>query len=113
MDFGLKGLIAKTNKVISKCVRNKYCVVCKKHENKESQPKPHRCFKNWMLSSSAMESDVIVTAFQQSSEMHAVLFKTMPIIADGDSSCYQKLLERDPYAEYNITVEKLNVEIIS
>lgn len=96
---------AKTNKVISMGVRNKYCVVCKKHENKGSQPKPHRCFKNWMLSSSAMESDVIVTAFQQSLEQHGVIFKTM--IADGDSSCYQKLLERDPYAEYNITVEKI------
>ncbi|XP_074029433.1 uncharacterized protein [Leptinotarsa decemlineata] len=86
-------------------VRNKYYVVCKKHENKGNQPKPHRCFKNWMLSSSAMESDVIAAAFQQSLEKHGVIFKTM--IADGDSSCYQKLLARDPYAEYNITVENI------
>ncbi|KAG5858844.1 hypothetical protein JTB14_008675 [Gonioctena quinquepunctata] len=79
---------AKTNEVISMGVRNKYCVVCKKHENKGG----------------AMESDIIATAFQQSLEKHGVIFRT---IADGDSSCYQKLLERDPYAEFNITVEKI------
>lgn len=95
---------SRTNKVISLGVRNKFCIICKRAESLEVDPREHRCFKNWTASSAGMESDIISEAFENSMQF-GVIFKDM--VADGDSSCYKKILDIDPYKDYGVTVAKI------
>nr|CAI5829221.1 unnamed protein product [Callosobruchus analis] len=83
----------KTRKVLFLGVRNRFCLICKKHPVDTPE---HACYKNWSGSACAMEADIIKDGFAKSVEQH-----------DGDSSCYKKILDEDPYKDYNITVEKL------
>lgn len=95
---------AKTKKVLHIGVRNKFCVYCKKNEKMDVKIS-HQCFKNWKASSSSMESDIICEGFERSVELYGIIFKTM--VADGDSSCYKKILESNPYKNYNVQVAKI------
>ncbi|GBN88648.1 hypothetical protein AVEN_93006-1 [Araneus ventricosus] len=92
-----------SKKVLLVGVRNKYCVVCARAESKGLKPDEHKCFRNWMGSSSAMEADIIVDGFTKSVEMHGV--KYARFIGDGDSNVYKKILDSMPYD--NLTVEKI------
>ncbi|GBN00759.1 hypothetical protein AVEN_220264-1 [Araneus ventricosus] len=83
--------------------RNKYCVICARAESKGLKPDEHKCFRNWMGSSSAMEADIIVDGFTKRVEMHGV--KYARFIGDGDSNVYKKILDSMPYD--NLTVEKI------
>ncbi|XP_063216740.1 uncharacterized protein LOC134527744 isoform X1 [Bacillus rossius redtenbacheri] len=83
-------------------VRNKFCYVCAQSISGEDIPK-HACYKNWSGSSTSMEANIILEGFQQSEALYNVKYSKM--IADGDSSCYKKILEARPYA--NLTVEKI------
>uniref|UniRef100_A0A1B6MAV4 Mutator-like transposase domain-containing protein n=1 Tax=Graphocephala atropunctata TaxID=36148 RepID=A0A1B6MAV4_9HEMI len=88
-----------TRQVLYFGVKNKYCVTCaRKPENKN-----HTCFKNWNGSSSSMEAATIVEGFLTSEEMYNVQYARM--IADGDSSVYNSILEARPYK--NLTVKKI------
>lgn len=84
-------------------VKNKYCCICARAENKESPPKEHACFKNFTGSSSGMESEILVEGFKNSVEMYNVIYGR--VIADGDSSTYSRILEERPYKD--VTVEKI------
>ncbi|KAK4882011.1 hypothetical protein RN001_005330 [Aquatica leii] len=93
-----------TKKVLYLGIRNKFCIICTKATNKDIEPAPHTCFKNWAGSSSGMESDIIVEGFCRSIEMHNLRYKQF--IADGDSCVYAKIQQIVPYGaqvnEYNL-----------
>jgi hypothetical protein len=77
--------------------------MCARYNGKLVDPPPHACFKNWDQSSSSMEPAAIVEGFMCSVDMHGVKYKK--IVADGDSSVYQRILEVRPYD--NMQVEKI------
>lgn len=88
---------AHTGKVLWIGVRNKYCVTCVRAENKDLTPPPHVCTKNFTGASSEMEWQSILEGFQRSVELHNLRY--LKVIADGDSSTYNKLLEHKPYGD--------------
>lgn len=83
-------------------MRNKYCSICAHAANRQQQPNPHICFKNWTESSGAMEADIIVEGFKESQRMHNL--KYLKFVADGDSSVYAKIKQNVPYGD---EVEKI------
>jgi hypothetical protein len=85
----------KTGKILFLGIRNKYCAMCSKN-----QEKSHLCFKNWDGSSSAMESDIILEGYKLSMEMHGVKYAFL--VGDGDSSVYKKILESKPYGTFMV-----------
>lgn len=86
-------------------VKNKYCTSCARAETQGIQPKPHTCYKNWGKgqSSSSMEPAIIADGFACSQEMYGL--KYARLIADGDSSVYNRIRMTRPYK--NTTVEKI------
>ena len=84
---------AETKKLLHIGVRNKYCYVCQRAENVGCKPHPHDCFKNWSLSSQAMEADIIIEGFLKAGKLG---IRYMSIIADGDSSVYARIREEVP-----------------
>ncbi|XP_050519213.1 uncharacterized protein LOC126893255 [Diabrotica virgifera virgifera] len=92
----------KTKKVLFLTVRNKFCIICKKYSTDTPQ---HNCYKNWNGSSSAMEANIITEGFIKSIEMYGLIFNKM--VADGDSSCYDAILQKDPYKNFDISVQKV------
>ncbi|KMQ85131.1 hypothetical protein RF55_16498 [Lasius niger] len=52
-----------------------------------------------------MESDAIAEGFNCSLEMHGMIYRT--VIADGDSSVYQTIVDSKPYREQMVTVKKI------
>ncbi|KAM0736811.1 hypothetical protein ACS0PU_006460 [Formica fusca] len=52
-----------------------------------------------------MESDAIAEGFKSSLEMHGIIYRT--IIADGDSSVYQAIVDSKSYREQMVTVKKI------
>ncbi|CAB3237973.1 unnamed protein product [Arctia plantaginis] len=71
-------------------VRNKYCCICARAQNKGIAPSEHKCFKNYTGSSSGMEAEIIAEGFRKSVEMYNIIYGRL--IADGDSSTYSKIL---------------------
>ena len=68
-------------------VRNKYCTTCTQGIPKEK----HKRFKNWEESSSQMQPDILLEAFQQAERVHGVRY--MRFIGDGDSSVHSTLIQ--------------------
>jgi hypothetical protein len=97
----------RTRKVLFIGIRNKFCTVCDMVERRGLEPKAHKCYKNFdrNASSTNMESDAIVEGFKSSLEMHGLIYKT--VVADGDSSVYQSILNNAPYREQMVTVKKI------
>ncbi|KAF2898662.1 hypothetical protein ILUMI_07511, partial [Ignelater luminosus] len=97
-DLSKEVIIGRTTKqVLYMGVRNKFCIVCTRANNKNSLAAPHTCFKNSNGSSASMEADIIVQEFSMSEEMHGVRYTRF--IADGDSSIYLKIQEKVPYED--------------
>nr|XP_012145670.1 PREDICTED: uncharacterized protein LOC105663106 isoform X2 [Megachile rotundata] len=96
-----------TKKVLYVGVKNKVCITCRVAAKKKEKPSEHRCFKNWgtTQSSTAMESVAILEGFECSIKMHGLIYSIL--IADGDSSVYKKILDRDPYKQYSVRVQKI------
>ncbi|XP_039300848.1 uncharacterized protein LOC120356095, partial [Nilaparvata lugens] len=88
-----------TRQVLYFGVKNKYCLTC----TRKPGDTHHKCFKNWNGSSSSMEAATIVEGFLASEEMYNVQYARM--IADGDSSVYNSIVEARPYQ--NLTVKKI------
>ncbi|KYN22252.1 hypothetical protein ALC57_05353 [Trachymyrmex cornetzi] len=107
----LSGVVAivgyRTRKVLFVGIRNKFCRVCHMTERECLEVKRHKCYKNFdrNVSSARMESDAIAEGFTRSIAMHGVIFRTL--IADGDSSVYQSIINSNPYREQMITVRKV------
>ncbi|KAB0790406.1 hypothetical protein PPYR_15226, partial [Photinus pyralis] len=95
-----------SKKVLYMGVRNKFCIICTKAENKGIASTKHVCFKNWEGSSSAMEADIIVEGFCQSLKQHGLKYKKF--IADGDSSVFAKIQENVPYGKEVFKIECTN-----
>ncbi|XP_072766253.1 uncharacterized protein [Anoplolepis gracilipes] len=98
----------RTKKVLFVGIRNKFCTVCDRAEQNGLEPRSHKCYKNFdrNASSTSIESDAIVEGFKNSLEMHGLIYKT--IIADGDSSVYQAVLNNALYREQMVTVKKVD-----
>lgn len=94
---------AETGKLLHIGVRNKHCVVCNSAQRQNRCPPNHDCFKNWNNSSQSMESDIILNGFLEAENEHGVRY--MRVIADGDSSMYQTLLEKVPV--WGTAIQKL------
>lgn len=84
-----------------------YCSVCDRVARRGKSPNVHECLKNWIRdsSSTSMESAAITEGFEASIENHKLIYEKL--IADGDSNVYTKILEADPYAEYQVEVQKI------
>jgi len=97
----------RTKKVLFVGIRNKFCTVCETAERKGNAAKKHKCYKNFdrNVSSTKMESDAIVEGFKSSIQMHGLIYKK--VIADGDSSVYQSIIDNNPYREQMVTVKKI------
>lgn len=97
----------RTRKVLFVGIRNKFCTVCNMAERKSLEARVHKCYKNFdrNASSTRMESDAVVEGFKSSIEMHGLIFRT--VIADGDSSVYQSIIDNRLYQEQNIKVKKV------
>ncbi|KMQ87037.1 hypothetical protein RF55_13797 [Lasius niger] len=52
-----------------------------------------------------MENDAIAEGFKCILEMHGMIYRT--VIADGDSSVYQTIVDSKPYREQMVTVKKI------
>ncbi|EZA47269.1 hypothetical protein X777_16541 [Ooceraea biroi] len=97
----------RTRKVLFIGIRNKYCAPCDMAERRGLQVRKHKCYKNFdrNASSTSMESDAIAEGFNSSLEMHGLIYKT--VIADGDSSVYQSIMNNAPYREMHVMVRKI------
>lgn len=84
-----------TGKVLYIGVRNKYCGICARANNKEQQPAAHKCTKNHVGSSSSMEPKILVDGFKSSVSSRKLIYNIL--IADGDASTYKNILESRPY----------------
>lgn len=80
----------RTGKILFLAVKNKYCLVCARAENKNVALNEHKCFKIFHGSSCSMESQIIAEGFKLSIFMYGIIYKRM--IADGDASTYPKVL---------------------
>lgn len=58
-------------------IRNRYCVICQKSNNKNQQIPKHVCFMNWSKSATGMEADAIIEGFKQSVEMHGLKYNKL------------------------------------
>jgi len=97
---GMAAIIGhKFGKVLFFGVKNKYCSVCAIGMKTTN----HICAKNYDGSSTSMESSIIVEGFCKSENMYGIRYNKL--IADGDSSTYNKILQSRPYS--TLTVEKV------
>ena len=96
---------AKTKKLLHIGIRNKYCYICQQADNVGCQPKQHKCFKNWSLSSQAMESDLIFEGFLIADKLGV---RYMNVIGNGDSSVYVCI--REEVSVWDTYVKKGNVQ---
>lgn len=107
----LSGAVAivgyRTNKVLYYGVENKFCSLCDFYERDGVEPRQHACYKTYNRNdpSTKMESDLIVEGFSSSLETHGLIYKTL--IADNDSSVWKAILDRNPYDDQDILVEKI------
>lgn len=93
----------RTKKVLYVGVKNKYCYICTRAENKNKKAEPHNCFKNWNKSSTSIESEIILEGFKTSVAVHGL--KYAYLVGDGDSSVTKKIAEARPYK--NLIVHKI------
>jgi hypothetical protein len=97
---------AYTKKVLFVSSRNKYCYICSVARTKKIPPQDHLCYLNWNGSSSGMEQDMIIEGFVLSLSMHGLRY--LEFIGDGDSSVYQRIIERVAYGKDVIKHECAN-----
>uniref|UniRef100_A0A1X7U2N7 Mutator-like transposase domain-containing protein n=1 Tax=Amphimedon queenslandica TaxID=400682 RepID=A0A1X7U2N7_AMPQE len=95
-----------TKKLLFLGVRNKFCSICAIHDNKNSDPPTHRCYKNWNGSSSAMETDIICEGFRMSETLYSIRY--MFVIGDGDSSVMANIRSSVPYGIFVTKIECAN-----
>ncbi|KAL4719043.1 hypothetical protein ACJJTC_013676 [Scirpophaga incertulas] len=55
-------------------IKNKYCFICARSENKSVEVPKHKCFKNYSGPSTNMESEIIVEGFKNSINMHNLIY---------------------------------------
>ena len=95
----------RTGKILYAGVRNKYCDTCKKRG--DQGPIHPDCFQNWDVnsSSSSMEAAIIAKGFELSYPTHNLIYKYL--IADGDSSMHQKIIDHKVYEQFGFEVVKI------
>lgn len=87
-------------------IRTKVCATCDRAEREGRKPRDHHCLQDYRRtkSSSGMEKDALVEAFNTSIAKYGLIYKIL--IADGDSSVYKGILDANPYKDHNIMVKK-------
>lgn len=97
----------RTGKVLYFGVKNKFCMICQRAANKGENPRDHQCYKNYSegQSASSMEAAIIVEGFKSSLSEYGVIYNKM--VADGDSSVYNKIVKANPYKDEKINVQKI------
>lgn len=95
-----------TGELIFIAIKNKFCSICTRAENRNKEAASHTCYKNWTESAPAMESAMAVEGFSCSEAMHGVRY--LQFIADGDSSCFAKIKENVPYGHKVRKIECTN-----
>lgn len=92
-----------TNKVLDVGVANKRCSQCQ-FGNKDY----HLCWLNFNanISSTQMESAIILELFQTSVSKYKLIYKTL--ISDGDSSVHQLIIDHNVYATHDVIVDRVN-----
>ncbi|KAJ8909749.1 hypothetical protein NQ315_014018 [Exocentrus adspersus] len=104
---GMVGIIGRyTGELLFIAVRNKFCCVCARAVNKDIEPTPHTCYKNWDGSTTSMEADMAVQGFNMSEEMHGIRY--CKFVADGDSSVFAKIKTNVSYGNIVKKVECTN-----
>ncbi|XP_050679072.1 uncharacterized protein LOC126975299 [Leptidea sinapis] len=101
---GAAAIIGKhTGEILFLGIKNKYCFICARAENKNVDPSEHKCFINYSGPSTNMESEIIVEGFKESIRMYNLIYGKL--ISDGDASTYSKISQARPYPD--LTVEKI------
>ncbi|XP_074034660.1 uncharacterized protein [Leptinotarsa decemlineata] len=90
----------RTGKLLYLGFRNKFCRTCDFYNRKKVEIPQHKCFKNWIGTSTSMETDIIVEGFRSSITTHGLKYLTS--VGDGDSSVYSKLMETKPYGPQTV-----------
>nr|XP_023028737.1 uncharacterized protein LOC111516867 [Leptinotarsa decemlineata] len=90
----------RTGKLLYLGVRNKFCSTCDFYNRKEVEIPQHKCFKNWIGTSTSMETDIIVEGFRSSITTHGLKYLTL--VGDGDSSVYSKLILTKHYGPQTV-----------
>ncbi|KAJ8912576.1 hypothetical protein NQ315_005739, partial [Exocentrus adspersus] len=104
---GMVGIIGRyTGELLFIAVRNKFCCICARAVNKDIEPPPHTCYKNWDGSTTSMEADMAVQGFNMSEEMHGIRY--CKFVADGDSSVFAKIKTNVSYGNIVKKVECTN-----
>ena len=85
---------ARTKKILGLGVRNKYCSTCNLAATQHRDPPYHKCYKNWDLSSQAMEPDILLELFLEGETKHGLRYMTF--IGDGDSAVLKILQTKIP-----------------
>jgi len=70
--------------------------VCSIAKKKQIAPPQHRYFKNWSVSSTSMEANIIVAGFKASESMYGLHYTE--VIGDGDSSALHTAQTTVPYS---------------
>ncbi|CAH1104506.1 unnamed protein product [Psylliodes chrysocephalus] len=86
---------AKTGKVLYVSSKSKYCPNCARALTKNIKPATHKCSKNWDVSSTSMESELILEGFLNIIKMHKL--KYVKIIVQ----CLPKNLLRETLRKNN------------
>ena len=96
-----------TGKVLFVGIRNKFCTVYDIAQRGGTEPKLHKCYKNFdrNASSTSMKSDAIVEGFKCSLEMHGLIYKM--VVADGNSNVFKSIRDNDPYRDRGVQVKKI------
>jgi hypothetical protein len=95
-----------TRKLLFLSVRNKFCSVCAVARNRNVQAPQYRCYQNWSLSSTAMESDMVAEGFRLSERQHGLRY--MRLAGDGDSSVLYTIATTVPYGPHVKKIECAN-----
>lgn len=95
-----------TRKILHIGIKNKFCAVCQRAENRKEKADSHRCPRNWSSTSTGMERDIIVQGFRESEEEHKLRYTTL--IGDGDSSVYTSVITGVSYGYLVQKVECAN-----
>ncbi|CAG2237024.1 unnamed protein product [Mytilus edulis] len=111
----------KINRFEVNVYETKYCYICSRALNTQTEPPEHVCFKNWSASSQAMESDILVEGFKQAEKEEVPIwgkFVTKMECSNHACKCLrsnlEKLVNDNPnYKGQNKLTKTTRVKIVS
>lgn len=95
-----------TQKILFLGVRNKYCSICSLAKSKCKDVPDHMCYRNHTGPSTKMERDIICEGFNNSIEMHGIMYRHYT--GDGDAAVISAIQQTCSYGRYVTKVECAN-----